>query len=79
MFFTKPFEEYEKTQVSLVRNFEWFDIQKLEGFTNEVKEILLNNKLLSQERIDKIIEQIKKRIEFINQLKQSKETNNDNM
>ena len=78
-FLTKPFEEYEKTQVSLVRNFEWFDIQKLEGFTNEVKEILLNNKLLSQERIDKIIEQIKKRIEFINQLKQSKETNNDNM
>lgn len=78
-FLTKPFEEYEKTQVSLVKNFEWFDIQKLEGFTNEVKEILLNNKLLSQERIDKIIEQIKKRIEFINQLKQSKETNNDNM
>ena len=78
-FLTKPFEEYEKTQVSLVRNFEWFDVQKLEGFTNEVKEILLNNKLLSQERIDKIIEQIKKRIEFINQLKQSKETNNDNM
>lgn len=78
-FLTKPFEEYEKTQVSLVRNFEWFDIQKLEGFTNEVKEILLSNKLLSQERIDKIIEQIKKRIEFINQLKQSKETNNDNM
>ena len=75
-FLTKPFEEYEKTQVSLVRNFEWFDIQKLEGFTNEVKEILLSNKLLSQERIDKIIEQIKKRIEFINQLKQSKETNN---
>lgn len=78
-FLTKPFEEYEKTQVSLVRNFEWFDIQKLEGFTNEVKEILLSNKLLSRERIDKIIEQIKKRIEFINQLKQSKETNNDNM
>ena len=75
-FLTKPFEEYEKTQVSLVRNFEWFDIQKLEGFTNEVKEILLNNKLLSQERIDKIIEQIKKRIEFVNQLKQAKEKNN---
>lgn len=67
------------TQVSLVRNFEWFDIQKLEGFTNEVKEILLSNKLLSRERIDKIIEQIKKRIEFVNQLKQAKETNNDNM
>lgn len=78
-FLTKPFEEYEKTQVSLVRNFEWFDIQKLEGFTNEVKEILLSNKLLSRERIDKIIEQIKKRIEFVNQLKQAKETNNDNM
>ena len=75
-FLTKPFEEYEKTQVSLVRNFEWFDIQKLEGFTNEVKEILLSNKLLSRERIDKIIEQIKKRIEFVNQLKQAKEKNN---
>ena len=71
-FLTKPFEEYEKTQLSLVRNFDWLDINKLNGFVEEVKEILLTNKLLSKDRVDKIIEQIKLRIEFIKQLIQSK-------
>ena len=70
-FFTKPFEEYEKVQVSLVKNISWLDISKLDGFDLEVKEILSSNKLLSEERINKIVEQIKLRIEFVNQLKQN--------
>ena len=77
-FLTKPFEEYEKAQLNLVKNISWLDISKLDGFIDEVKEILSSNKLLTDERIDKILEQIKSRIEFVNQLKQTRETDNGN-
>lgn len=76
-FLTKPFEEYEKTQVSLVKNISWLDISKLDGFVQEVREILSSNKLLSNERIEKIIEHIKSRIEFVKHLKQLRENGND--
>ncbi len=72
-FLTKPFEEYEKTQVSLVKNLNWLDMSKLDGFIEEVKEVLSGNKLLSQERINKIIKEINLRIEFISKLKQNRE------
>jgi len=67
-FLTKPFEEYEKNQLNLVKNYDWLDINKLNGFTKEVKEILLDNKLLSKERIAKIVNEIDKRIEYIKKL-----------
>ena len=76
-FLTKPFEEYEKKQVSLVKNISWLDISKLDGFEDEVKEILLSNRLLSNERIEKIIKQIKSRIEYVSKLKQSRENDID--
>ena len=77
-FLTKPFEEYEKTQVSLVKNISWLDISKLDGFLGEVRVILSSNKLLSNERIEKIIEHIKSRIEFVKHLKQLRENGNGN-
>lgn len=77
-FLTKPFEEYEKTQLSLVKKLEWLDISKLEDFPNEVKTILSMNKLLSKERINKIVDQIKLRIEFVKELKKSREIDADN-
>ena len=76
-FLTKPFEEYEKKQVSLVKNISWLDISKLDGFADEAKEILSSNKLLSNERIEKIINQIKSRIEYVSKLKQSRENDID--
>ena len=76
-FLTKPFEEYEKNQVSLVKNISWLDISKLDGFEEDVKEILLSNKLLSTERIEKIIKQIKSRIEYVSKLKQARENDID--
>ena len=76
-FLTKPFEEYEKKQVSLVKNIGWLDISKLDGFEEEAKEILSSNKLLSNERIEKIINQIKSRIEYVSKLKQSRENDID--
>lgn len=77
-FLTKPFEEYEKTQLSLVKKLEWLDISKLEDFPNEVKSILSMDKLLSKERINKIVDQIKLRIEFVKELKKSREVDADN-
>lgn len=77
-FLTKPFEEYEKTQLSLVKKLEWLDISKLEDFPNEVKTILSMDKLLSKERINKIVGQIKLRIEFVKELKKSREVDADN-
>lgn len=68
-FLTKPFLEYEKDQLDLVNNLDWLDISKLNDFPNEVKEILSSNKLLSSDRIDKIVEQIKIRIQYVCELK----------
>lgn len=73
-FLTKPFDDYEKTQISLVKNLDWFDVSKLENFADEVKDILSKNKLISEERIDKIINQINLRIEYIVELKKSLES-----
>lgn len=77
-FLTKTFEEYEKKQLSLVKKLEWLDISKLEDFPNEVKTILSMDKLLSKERINKIVDQIKLRIEFVKELKKSREVDADN-
>ena len=74
-FLTKPFEEYEKTQLSLVKKVSWLDINKLNGFAEEAREILLSNKLLSKDRVEKITEQIKSRIEFVSELIQTREEN----
>jgi len=76
-FLTKPFEEYEKTQLSLVKNVSWLDINKLDGFALEVREILESNKLLSKDRIDKITKQIKLRINFVKELIKTRETDNN--
>lgn len=76
-FLTKPFEEYESTQLGLVKNLDWLDVSKLDGFANDVRDILMQNKLLSKERIDKIVELVNQRIEVIIKLKTSLEGNNN--
>lgn len=76
-FLTKPFEEYESTQLGLVKNLDWLDVSKLDGFTNDVRNIFMQNKLLSKDRIDKIVELIDKRVEVIIKLKSSSEENNN--
>lgn len=75
-FLTKPFEEYESTQLGLVKNLDWLDVSKLDGFKNDVRDILMQNKLLSKERIDKIVELVNQRIEVIVKLKNSLSNNN---
>lgn len=71
-FLTKSFEEYEKVQINLVKDFSWLDISKLDGFTEEVREVLFKNKLLSSDRVNKIVDEIKSRIEYVSKLKEEK-------
>lgn len=73
-FLTKPFEDYEKKQLSLVKSLDWLDISKLKDFPDEVEAILSLDKLLSKERINKIANQVKLRIEYIKKLKEILET-----
>ena len=67
-FLTKPFEEYEKVQLSLVKDFKWLDINKFDGYVEEVRQILKGNELLTNERIEKICQEIEKRIDQIKEL-----------
>lgn len=67
-FLTKPFEEYEQIQLSLVKDFEWLDITKLGSFVDEVKEILQRNKLLTIDRANKICLEVQKRIDNVKKL-----------
>ncbi len=71
-FLTKPFLEHEVMQLDLVKDFDWLDISLLDGFDKEVKDILSKNNLISKTRIDKIINEINKRIEYIKDLKNAK-------
>ena len=73
-FLTKPFEDYEKKQLSLVKSLDWLDISKLKDFPDEVEAILSLDKLLSKERINKIVNQVKLRIEHISKLKKTLES-----
>lgn len=67
-FLTKPFEEYEQSQLALVKDFDWLDISKFDGFVSEVKEILQRNKLLTIDRVNKICLEVQKRIDNIKKL-----------
>ena len=67
-FLTKPFEEYEQNQLALVKNLKWLDINKLDGFVDEAREILKSNRLLTSERVEKICIEIEKRLDKIKKL-----------
>lgn len=68
-FLTKPFKEYENEQLDLVKNLDWLDVSKLDDFPDEVRRILSLNKLLSKERIDKIVREVELRIKTVKDLK----------
>lgn len=67
-FLTKPFLEYEKMQIGLVKDFSWLDINLLDGFLDDVREILSLNELITKKRIDKIVNEIEIRINYIKNL-----------
>jgi len=57
----------------MVKDISWLNLNKLDDFVEEVKDILIINKLLSRERIEKTSDKIKSRLEFIKQLKATRD------
>lgn len=66
---SKPFVSDAYKQVKLVKNLDWLDLNKLDGFTDEVRDILKINSDIDDDRIEKIIGEIDKRIAKIKDLK----------
>ena len=64
MFTTKPFYEDANRQLRLVNDYSWFNPASLEGFANEVAQILYSNPAL-KERVPFICEAVQHRIDRI--------------
>lgn len=58
----KPFKSGPEAQLQLVNDLSWLDINKLQGFENDVTEVLLLNELMTSERIINISNQVKLRL-----------------
>ena len=59
---SKPFKPTPEEQLELVNDLSWLDTTKLEGFEQEVEDILKKNLLMDDARIEVIVQQIKLRI-----------------
>lgn len=66
----KPFNSDAYKQISGIKNLEWLNLDKLVGFDEEVRNILKLNPDIDNERTQKIIIEINKRIEKIKELKE---------
>lgn len=55
-------------QIGLVKDFSWLDINLLDGFLDEVREILSEDEFITKKRIDKIVNEIEIRINYIKNL-----------
>lgn len=62
---SKPFKSVPKEQLDLVKDLSWFSAEKLEGFIDEVKSILLMNPYISQDRIESIARCVQKNIDYV--------------
>ena len=68
---TECFDSLDK-QMDLISDWTWFDISKLDGFTDECKELLLNVPSVEKERAEKITDVLKKRIQSVQQIAENK-------
>ena len=66
----KPFNSDAYKQISGIKNLEWLNLDKLVGFDEEVRNILKLNPNIDNERTQKIIIEINKRIEKVKELKE---------
>lgn len=66
-YMAKPFGrdgmEPEK-QLKLFHDFSWFNESRLDGFTSQAAQILLENPLMTKERMNKITERLKQNMEY---------------
>jgi hypothetical protein len=70
---SKPFLPTHSEQIKLVKNLSWFDETKLDYFTDCISELLEKNELTAEtpERTDKICTEVRRRIDFVANLKHS--------
>jgi len=64
---TECFDSLDK-QMSLVSDWKWFDVSKLDGFTAECKELLLSVPSVEKQRAEKITDVLEKRILAVQQI-----------
>jgi len=67
---SKPFSNSHSKQIKLVKNLDWFVTEKLIGIEEEVDAILSKSSFIPEDRKEKLISTILKRINEINQLKE---------
>ena len=65
---SNPFEVYPLVQVARTPDLSWYDPEMLDGFPDEVKEVLSENELLTPEFVDLATKQVKRHIEVVNEL-----------
>ena len=61
-----PFRKHYDEQLKLVKNLDWYDPEHLEGFTDELKDILSMNPNMSPGRIEKIARAVQSNIDRVN-------------
>ena len=71
----KPFQADAKQQLQLVQTWSWLDETKLDGFADEVYDILMQNPLCEQVRCTAIAQQVQQRIDTLIIVHKYNETN----
>lgn len=68
----KPFKKLAEQQLNLVEDLSWLDVSKLDGFVQELKDILSLNPKMDNDRIHRIAYAVEKRINKIVQMSKEK-------
>ena len=73
----KPFKKSHKEQLKLVKSFDWIDFDNLNGFSEEIREILSNSGDYADEnRTNAIVRTFEKRLEYLQALAINHSQNN---
>ena len=73
----KPFKKSHKEQLKLVKSFDWIDFDNLNGFSEEIREILSNSSDYADEnRTNTIVRTFEKRFEYLQALAINHSQNN---
>ncbi len=60
-----PFRETPYSQLALVEDFSWFEPEKLDGFTDEVREVLSQNEDLTEEFVELAVKHVQRNIDKV--------------
>jgi hypothetical protein len=70
---SKPFRESHTEQIELVTDFDWLDIDALDGIENEFAEILAASPHINGERREFLCDALKRRVELLDEVVQGQE------